>query len=332
MEVKRATGDVVSLPDNIIFQIFSRLSFKDLGQCALVSKTWRNLSHDPVLWRFMDFRKYSLSVSEIQVILEKRCSDALKSLAIQGLQMEPTAISSNFTTFLSASYSNLTHLHLSVFNFAYVQLSSFPSSLKKLVLNKCMFPENFFDKLREETIFPKLEHLDISMNVGLSDHHLECISHLKTLKALIMKQNRNHDVTNLGAKHLAKLKNIRSLDVANTGITDEGMDVVVSALPYLKTLNISMLKLSNLTITAIANYSKCLEILMLNQVFGVTDIMPLVDLPYISYINVNNTSVERDTVTDFRKIMPKCLVDFQFQRYLSQHARAITVSDGRFCI
>ena len=37
-----------------------------------------------------------------------------------------------------------------------------------------------------------------------------------------MKQNRNHDVTDLGARHLARLKNIDSLDVTNTGITDQG--------------------------------------------------------------------------------------------------------------
>jgi hypothetical protein len=47
-------------------------------------------------------------------------------------------------------------------------------------------------------------------------------SYLKTLKTLIMKQNRNHEITDEGAKHLARLKNIDSLDVANTGITDQG--------------------------------------------------------------------------------------------------------------
>ena len=37
-----------------------------------------------------------------------------------------------------------------------------------------------------------------------------------------MKQNRNQDITDLGAKYISRLKNIDHLNVANTGITDTG--------------------------------------------------------------------------------------------------------------
>jgi len=333
MEVQRVNGTVISLPDNILFQIFVKLPIKDLGQCALVSKRWRSLSHDSVLWRFLDFRPFHISIPQVQAILEQRCSDALKTLAIEGENLQPSAISNSFLNYLSENYSNLTFLHLQAFNVAFVSLKTFPPSLKRLEFLNCMFEKDFFDVLKTENVFPKLEYLDISMNVGLTDDHLERISYIKPLKTLIMKQNRNHDITDLGAQYISRLKNIDSLDVANTGITDQGVETMVAALPKLRKLNISMLKLTNLAITALGNYSTKLEMLILNQVFGVSNIMPLASLPYIMYINVNNTSVERETVADFRQQNPKCTIDFKFERYLKTRAgSAITVSDGRFCI
>jgi len=333
MEVQRVDGTVISLPDNILFQIFVKLGMKDLSQCALVSKSWKALSQDPVLWRFIDFRPYHMSIDQVQTVLAQRCSDALRTLLIEGENLQPSSISDSFFSFLSNSFSNLTLLHLESFNLAFVSLNTFPPSLRRLGLKACLFPQEFFDKLKTENIFPKLEHLDVSMNAGLTDHHMERISYIKSLKTLIMKQNRNHDVTDLGARHLARLKNIDSLDVTNTGITDQGVDYMVTGLPKLRRLNLSMLKLSNLTITALGNYSRDLEILVLNQVFGVSDIMPLVGLPHISYINVNNTSVERETVMTFRLQNPKCVIDFKFENYLkSRRGMSVTVNDGRFCI
>jgi len=247
--------------------------------------------------------------------------------------LEPSSISDSFFSFLSASFSNLALLHLEDFNLSFISLSTFPPSLKKLGLVSCIFPHEFLDKLKTDNIFPKLEYLDVSMNAGLTDHHMEQISYIKSLKTLIMKQNRNHEVTDIGAKHLSKLKNINSLDITNTGITDQGVDYMVTGLPKLRRLNLSMLKLSNLTITALGNYSRDLEKLILNQVFGVSDIMPLVNLPHISYININNTSVERETVMSFRLQNPNCLIDFKSENYLkSRQGMTVTVNDGRFCI
>ena len=45
-----------------------------------------------------------------------------------------------------------------------------------------------------------------------------------------------------------------------------GVDYMVTGLPKLRRLNLSMLRLSNLTITALGNYSRDLEKLILNQV------------------------------------------------------------------
>jgi len=333
MEVQRADGSVISLPDNILFQIFVKLGMKDLCRCSLVCQSWKTLSQDPVLWRFLDLRRYPLSIDQVQRLLASRCSDSLRTLAVQGLNLEPSSISDSFFSFLSASFSNLALLHLEDFNLTFISLSTFPPSLKKLGLVSCIFPHEFFDKLKTDNIFPKLEYLDVSMNAGLTDHHMERISYIKSLKTLIMKQNRNHEVTDIGAKHLSKLKNINSLDITNTGITDQGVDYMVTGLPKLRRLNLSMLKLSNLTITALGNYSRDLEKLILNQVFGVSDIMPLVNLPHISYININNTSVERETVMSFRLQNPNCLIDFKSENYLkSRQGMTVTVNDGRFCI
>jgi len=333
MEVQRADGKVLSLPDNILFQIFVKLRMKDLCQCALVCKTWKNLSHDPVLWRFIDFTPFHLSIEDVQTVLKQRCSDALKTLAIEGENMQPSAISDPFFSYISSTFSNLTYLHLKAFNLAFVNLASFPASLKRLELTFCMFPDDFFDVLKTENVFPKLEYLDLSMNVGMTDDHLERISYVKSLKALLLKQNRNQDITDLGAKYISRLKNIDVLNVANTGITDTGVDHLASSLPKLRILDLSMLRLTNLTITALGNYSKNLEILVLNQCFGVSDIMPLVNLPYLRKINTNNTSLEKETVTEFSAQNPNVTIEFKFQSYLKSRAgSSITVSDGRFCI
>ena len=49
-----------------------------------------------------------------------------------------------------------------------------------------------------------------------------------------------------------------------------GVDYMVTGLPKLRRLNLSMLRLSNLTITALGNYSRDLEKLILNQVLNST--------------------------------------------------------------
>ena len=63
-------------------------------------------------------------------------------------------------------------------------------------------------------------------NLDFSRPFIFVLSYIKPLKTLIMKQNRNHDITDLGAQYISRLKNIDSLDVANTGITDQGLTAV----------------------------------------------------------------------------------------------------------
>ena len=51
-----ATLPVINLPDEVMIQIFSELSVKDIAHASGVSKHWYSLSEEPALWRAIRLR------------------------------------------------------------------------------------------------------------------------------------------------------------------------------------------------------------------------------------------------------------------------------------
>jgi Leucine-rich repeat (LRR) protein len=114
--------------------------------------------------------------------------------------------------------------------------------------------------------FPGLTDLDLSYNANMTNAVLKVISELGELERLTVIQNRFND---LGTGHLAKLENLRVLDLrGNMEAGDMTMEVV-GALPKLSAFKHRSTAVSDFGMELLAD-SKTLSSLLM-QDFGISD-------------------------------------------------------------
>ena len=65
--------ELADFPDEIVLKVFASLDSKDLLNCGQVSKRFRRISHDELLWQRIDLRGKIVSAAFIQFILDKGC-------------------------------------------------------------------------------------------------------------------------------------------------------------------------------------------------------------------------------------------------------------------
>ena len=65
--------ELTDFPDEIILKVFTNLDLKNLMNCGKVSKRFRTLSYDKILWQRMDLSGQNVSTAFIQFILDKGC-------------------------------------------------------------------------------------------------------------------------------------------------------------------------------------------------------------------------------------------------------------------
>ena len=82
-----------ALSDEVILRVFTNLETRNLIQCSLVSKRFRNISCDISLWQKLDFSDMKLSTQLLKIILNRGCMDLdLNSAELTGnLYMEKTS-------------------------------------------------------------------------------------------------------------------------------------------------------------------------------------------------------------------------------------------------
>ena len=77
MAVTKKSADMVleliDFPDEILIKVFVSLDSKDLLNCGQVSKRFRRISHDQVLWQRIDLSGEIVSAAFIQLILDRGC-------------------------------------------------------------------------------------------------------------------------------------------------------------------------------------------------------------------------------------------------------------------
>jgi len=63
---------VECLPNELLLNIFSRLSVQDICRCAQVCQLWNHLTHQKVLWT--DFLPIDWAQGELFVLMVPKCS------------------------------------------------------------------------------------------------------------------------------------------------------------------------------------------------------------------------------------------------------------------
>nr|XP_061792627.1 F-box/LRR-repeat protein 12-like [Nerophis lumbriciformis] len=146
-----STYNLDYLPENILIDVLSYLSVRELVKAGRVCKKWRRLVKDQKLWRLVDLTTWRGMTSRILwVLLRQYLGCGLRCLRLEGLLLSVrggTFVSEAWLKALSAKCPRLSKLYL-----LHADLRSLPScqllppSLKVLELQGCELPLGFFNQ------------------------------------------------------------------------------------------------------------------------------------------------------------------------------------------
>ncbi|XP_049592367.1 F-box/LRR-repeat protein 12 [Syngnathus scovelli] len=139
------------LPENILIDVLSYLSVRELVRAGRVCKRWRRLVKDQKLWRLVDLTAWKGMTSRILwVLLRQYLGCGLRYLRLRGLLLSVrggTFLSEAWLKALSTKCPRMSKLYL-----LHADLRSLPScqllppSLKVLELQGCELPQGFFNQ------------------------------------------------------------------------------------------------------------------------------------------------------------------------------------------
>lgn len=295
------------LPDSILLEIFSYLSFFELSQASQVCKTWRRIAHDDSLRKIIDVREKSLSIKQVWNLLRYQCSPILRDLRLKGYlflskgkpNWRKATVSQAVLNKLQKRCPDIKTLCLEeVFLGAHVNgnglnVCNFPKSLTCLSFQKCFLHcDKLFGKNSAEYL-PLLEHLDLSYCTLVCSHDMLYFSEFKHLKRLYIKGC--YRINDGGLEHINSiLCNLQVLDVEETDISDNSIISLLNNGTNLKELYIGHNMITNMPFITVTKTSP-IEILCLQ-----------------------NTSVSRDVLNRFINIFPNL-------KYLTIHGTKTSV-------
>lgn len=128
--------------------------------------------------------------------------------------------------------------------------------------------------------------------------------------------------------------NLESLDLVNTLLTDRAIELMCLSPTLsvkLKHLNVSMSSsLSNNCLVNISQNLTGLKSLVLTSCFGISDIYLLQNLVHLTYLNINNTSLDKVQISELRDRLAKCEIEFGHEKMLNKKAMW-TINGSRNC-
>ncbi|XP_061832746.1 aurora kinase B isoform X1 [Nerophis lumbriciformis] len=196
------------LPENILIDVLSYLSIRELVRAGRVCKRWRRLVKDQRLWRLVDLTAWKGTTSRILwALLRQYLGCGLRCLRLRGLLLSVrggTFLSEAWLKALSTRCPRLGRLYL-----LHADLRSLPScqllppSLKVLELRGCELPHGFFNQdlptlspacagatssaKQKERPAPSgisIESLILNNVPSFKDHHLQSLTSWQRLSRL----------------------------------------------------------------------------------------------------------------------------------------------------
>ena len=363
---------ILDLPDHFIISIFGYLNLKQRINCSRfvynfliyiyiciyyflftswrVCSKWNKLSKDGSLWSIIDLRKYKtlLSFNDLNQVISTFGSASTKELLVHGnyvfddlpisvgKQHLITRLDSNFfTKCLSLNCPNL-----SLISFEYLDLSNINMEhfnwLKKaetISLKWCQLNADWFRSGR----FHSMKNLYLIrtglLNINDIESICESMPNLITLTINQAQSSLGDDSIQVICKHLIKLQ---ELDMVNTIISDTGILNICNSTHLcanLKRLNLTMSSmLSNNCLVLIAENLHGLNTLYLTSCFGISNVKFLQNLKTLNYLNLNNTSIDKDCIRDLLlPTLPKCEIEYGHEKMLNRKLMW-TINSSRNCV
>lgn len=249
---------VYRLPPCVLLRIFHFLDLKSLCTCSRVCRSWYNYSNDPSLWRIIDLRSYQINLRLIKKIFSRRVSKNTKEIYIKGTVMEKKKFDNLSQTLLQSIKSKAGRLEKFCLYDSYlrnIKIKWFPGCINNLSLVHCVVPLDWFYELRQSNLFPALEYLDLSRCTRIAKDDVLSICFIKTLKTL--KLNGCYRVIDKDIEVIAKnLDKLTKLEVNNCRLSDVSMQYITCYRKNIKSLSICRTAVTELGISAL---KACLE-------------------------------------------------------------------------
>lgn len=316
-------------------------------------KKWNFLLKDASLWTVLDFRdsKKEISLDDIKKIILLYGSESSKQLLLTGNYSyhfrNKTDDKANtrlvgldthfFQTVLPDKCSKIQKIVLEYFDLSSLSLQEF-SKLKELEILSfkwCNFNKDFFNISDKSESRVKQLFLIKSGSITLDDVKTICLK-MPSLHTLCINQAQSSikdDSIHYLVNHLI---NLERLELTNTLISDIGIQSICES-PHLtkklKFLNISMSScLTNSCLNLLSEHLSCLKSLYLTSCFGISNVKLLQNFVNLSYLNLNNTSIEREKIREsLLPVLPKCEIDFGHEKMLNRKLMW-TINGSRNCV
>ncbi|XP_033725010.1 F-box/LRR-repeat protein 12-like [Pecten maximus] len=267
------------LPENILLEILSYLSVKDLCRAGSVCRAWRRVVRDNTLWRHVDLLPYRLNLQKMWKVIRAHFSECLLTMKVCGFaesggpKQKKPSLSDAMLRDLGERCPNIRDLHLHKCNTDNISASNLPSSLTRLVIHGCSWQPRWLKG--KEKILQNVVDLDLSCCCRVDSFDMQDIGKWKGLKTLklnglyrLNEKGIMHIATNLpllerlelsytqctelAVHHISRhLKNLRHLNMANCSLLNDSAVVTLSSglhkLEYLDLKSNSRLTISGLS-------------------------------------------------------------------------------------
>ncbi|XP_066578812.1 F-box/LRR-repeat protein 12 [Amia ocellicauda] len=196
-------------PENILMDILSYLTVRELVRAGRVCKRWKRLVQDHRLWRHVDLTEWKALTSRVLwVLLRRYLGGGLRELRLQGLllSVRPGALLSRaWLGALAKRCPQLSRLSLRHVDLREVGGCQFlPCSLRTLELMACEIPRAFFHSVGGSSGI-QLETLIVDSVPSFCDEHLRALGSLEGLMALEVRESIRVTEAGLRAAGLGRL-------------------------------------------------------------------------------------------------------------------------------
>jgi hypothetical protein len=330
-----------------------------------VCKKWNSLVKDSTLWSKIDLGRYKseLTLSDIKNLLNTyACPDSTRSIALTGNFSYDSVLngtSTNTTQLVHDQHQliyfldteliallvrkcpNLTELQLEHLDLSELEMRSFfaISNLDSFSVRWCYSKSSWWSMSVADPC-SRITNLQLirsgSDKLAETDMSNIC-AHMPGLTTLSVVQTKS-TITDETVSCLVKNcpVNLHTLELVNTLLTDTAVETLcrsVTLATGLKSLNLSMSSgLSNNCLAIISEQLHALKSLNLTSCFGISSIVLLQGLSNLSYLNINNTSLDKVEIRErLVPILAKCEIEFGHEKMLNRKLMW-TINGSRNCV
>ncbi|XP_032868196.1 F-box/LRR-repeat protein 12 [Amblyraja radiata] len=310
-----------SLPENVLVEILSYLSTRDLLRISGVCKRWRRLAYDKGLWKDVNLTPYKVNSRILWHLVRHYLGGTLRTLRVKGVLhsvKKHESLTEALLLEIGKRCPNLSELRLIEMNLRGINYECLPPSLLSLELTHCEIPLHWFRAAAATAngtrMPPQIKNLEVDNVPNFSDQHLQNVASRTALKVLIL--SGTYRVTDSGIEKSAQcLSEVVHLKLHGCNISDESLRHISQHLTQLRTLDLT--NFCSMTDAGLACLGdlRSLQALCFEYCDQITVeklLAVCTGLPSLAKLNLNGNPYSDGDLQKIRQSLPNCTVTNDF--------------------